>query len=193
MILTARTIADELKKDYKNPKCKLEKLVKQGKYTPIIRGFYETNPKTAGYLLSGFYSPSYLSFEYALYRYSIIPEAVFVYTLATYGKNRSKEYDTPFGTYSFQDVPKEVYPYGLRVLEENGYIYWMATPEKALCDQLYSIKPIEHKRYFENLLFDDMRVYEDSLDDMDIGLISKIAPKYHSTNVNLFCKLMEER
>lgn len=193
MILTARTIADELKKDYKNPKCKLEKLVKQGKYTPIIRGFYETNPKTAGYLLSGFYSPSYLSFEYALSRYGLIPEQAFAYTLATCGKNRSKEYRTPFGYYYFQDVPRDVYPFGLRILKENGYIYWMATPEKALCDQLYSIKPIEHKRYFENLLFDDMRVYEDSLDDMDVKLISEIAPLYHSTNVTLFSKLMEAR
>ena len=193
MMLTARTITDGLKKDYKNPKCKLEKMVKQGKYTQIIRGFYETNPKTPGHLLSGFYSPSYLSFEYALSRYSIIPEATYMYTLATYGKNRSKEYNTPFGTYSFQDVPKQVFKLGLRIIKEGDYTYWIATPEKALCDQLYSIKPITNKRYFEDLLFDDLRVYEDSLDDMDVDFISKMAPKYHSTNVNLFSKLMERR
>ena len=66
MIKTYNMIIHELH-DYRNPKTKLGRLVKEGVYTPVIRGLYETDPNTAGYLLAGsIYGPSYLSFDFAL-------------------------------------------------------------------------------------------------------------------------------
>ena len=192
MIVTTQMILGELKKEYKNPKSKLGRLVEEGKYVPIIRGLYETDPHTPGYLLSSFYSPSYLSFEYALSRHGLIPEWVRAYTLATYGKNRSKEYDTPFGVYYCFDVPKRVFGIGVEMLREGDYQYWMAGPEKALCDKLYDIKPIENKRYIENLLFDDLRIDEDGLEKMDRDLIMKLSEHYHCRNVSFFCDYMTE-
>ena len=43
-------IMDELS-EYGNPKTKLGRMVKEGVYTQIIKGLYETDAKTAGYLL----------------------------------------------------------------------------------------------------------------------------------------------
>lgn len=84
MIKTHSMIIDELS-EYGNPKTKLGRMVNEGIYTPIIRGLYETDAKTSGYLLAGsIYGPSYLSFEFALSYYSMIPEAVHVYTSATF-------------------------------------------------------------------------------------------------------------
>lgn len=192
MIMSTQMIVNELKGEYRNPICKLGRLVDDGKYIPIIRGLYETDPHTPGYLLSSFYSPSYLSFEYALSRHGLIPEWVRAYTLATCGKNRRKEYDTPFGVYYCQDVPERVFDIGIRMIEERGYRYWMAGPEKALCDKLYDIKPIESKNYIGDLLFNNLRIDEDGLERMDLGLIKKIAESYHCKNVTYFCDFMSE-
>lgn len=52
MIKTYNMIMHELH-EYRNPKTKLGRLVKEGMYTPVIRGLYETDPSTAGYLLAG--------------------------------------------------------------------------------------------------------------------------------------------
>ena len=76
-------LMDELKA-YANPKTKLSRLVKENVYFPIVRGLYETSPHTAGYLLAGsIYGPSYLSFEFALSFYGLIPERVTTFTSAT--------------------------------------------------------------------------------------------------------------
>lgn len=193
MIVATKAIISGLETRYKNPKTKLERLVDEGKYHPIIRGLYETDPNVEGYLLSVLYSPSYLSFEYALSRHGLIPEAVFAYTCATIGKRRTKEYHTPFGVYLYQDVPGKVFSKGVEMKTEGDYVYWIATPEKAMCDQLYSIKPLEGKRYFENLLFDDLRIYEEELDKMDTEFISEISKLYHCYNVTLFSNYMRSR
>ena len=190
MIVSTKAIVNGLKGEYRNPMCKLGRLVEEGKYTPIIRGLYETDPRTPGYLLSSFYSPSYLSFEYALSRHGLIPEWVRAYTLATCGKNKRKEYDTPFGVFYCQDVPERVFDIGIKAIDERGYRYWIAGPEKALCDKLYDVKPIESKRYIEDLLFGDLRIDEDGLEEMDRGLIRRIADSYHCKNVTYFCDYM---
>ena len=191
--MSTKAIIGSLSKEYANPMCKLGRLVKEGKYTPIIRGSYETDPNTSGYLLSTIYSPSYLSFEYALSRYGLIPEAVFEYTSASYGKNRTKEYRTSFGVFTYRDVPKNVFPIGVRLIEEGDYCYWMATPEKALCDQLYSMKPIEGKRYLEEILFDDLRLYAKGLDEMDVSMISRLSKGYRCKNVSYLDDYLRSR
>ena len=191
MIVSTQMILGSLK-GYSNPKMKLGRLVEEGKYTPLIRGLYETNPDTSGYLLSGFYSPCYLSFEYALSRYNLIPEGVRAYTMATYGKNRSKEYDTPFGVFYCYDIPKRVFSTGIRMMEEDGYCYWIATPEKALCDKFYDLEPIENKKYIEDMLFDDLRIDEDGLYSMDIDLIQRLSKSYHCKNVTVLSEYLSE-
>ena len=193
MILETKAIMNGLEGKYKNPKTKLGRLVKEGKFHPIIRGLYETDPKANAYMMSVLCSPSYLSFEFALSVHGLIPEGVFAYTCATTGKRRYKKFDTPFGLFLYQDVPEKVFSKGIEMVREGDHICWLATPEKAMCDQLYYIKALENKRYFERLLFDDLRIYEEELDNMDVGFISEISKLYHSLNVSLFSKYMESR
>src|SRR5690554_965136 len=78
------------------------RMVKDGEYIKIIRGLYETDPSTPGYLLAGsIYGPSYLSFEFALAYHGLIPEAVYTFTSATYDKKKKKKFETPFGTFTY--------------------------------------------------------------------------------------------
>ena len=84
MLKTTGMILEELKQ-YASPADKLGRLVKQGKYIPIVKGLYETKSNVPGYLLAGsIYGPSYLSFEFALAYYGLIPEAVYAFTSATF-------------------------------------------------------------------------------------------------------------
>ena len=56
------------------------------------------------YLLAGsIYGPSYISFEFALSYYGLIPEAVHVVTCASFEKKKKKTYDTIFGTFTYRN------------------------------------------------------------------------------------------
>ncbi len=57
-------------------------------------------------------------------------------------KKEKKKYETPFGTFTYRDVPSEAFPLGLRLVQEGEYFYRIAEPEKALCDQLYTMPPV---------------------------------------------------
>ena len=189
MIKTHSMIMEELS-EYRNPKTKLGRLVREGKYTPIIRGLYETNPKTPGYLLSGsIYGPSYLSFEFALSYYGMIPEAVHVYTSATCNKKKKRMYDTCFGNFIYRDVPAKVYPMGITLETEGDYTFQIATKEKALCDKLYSMKVASNQKELRAMLVDDLRIDIDEFRSLNGRRIQEISNAYHSTNVSLLYQI----
>lgn len=90
MIKSTHVILNEYK-EYSRPDCKLSNMVKEGKYYPIVKGLYETDPDTPGYFLAAsIYGPSYLSFEFALAYYGLIPERVYTCTSATFEKRKQK-------------------------------------------------------------------------------------------------------
>ena len=112
MIRTTQDLLLELS-DYGTPKTRIQRMVKNGALVKIRRGLYETNPNVPAYLLAGVvYSPSYISFSYALSHYGLIPKRVEIYTSATFAKNRNKMFQTPFGNFTYRDIPKAAYPYG---------------------------------------------------------------------------------
>ncbi len=190
MIKTTAMIMDELK-EYASPKSKLTRMVKNGEYFPIVRGLYETDPNVAGHLLAGsIYGPSYVSFEYALGYYGLIPEAVYTITCATFEKKKKKKYVTPFGTFTYRDVPAKAFPLGLRILQEGDYYYRIAEPEKALCDQLYKLAPVHNKTELICLLIDDLRIDETELKKLNREKISKYNEVYHTTNIKKLCSLL---
>lgn len=169
---------------YASPKDKLSRMVKNGDYIQIIKGLYETDRSTPGYVLAGsIYGPSYLSFEFALSYYGLIPETVYTFTSATFEKKKKKKYVTPFGTFTYRDVPSNVYSYGLKLMNEGDYSYIIASPEKALCDQLYKTKPVSNYQELQNLLFEDLRIDEQKFRKLNLVDIARFAEKYGSTNI----------
>lgn len=182
MIKTTAMLLEELH-SYANPKTKLSRLVKQGKIYPIARGLYETDRSVSGHLLAGsIYGPSYISFEYALGFYGMIPEAVYTVTSATFEKKKKKKYETIFGTFTYRDVPSAAFPLGIRLVQEGDYFYRIAEPEKALCDQLYALPPISNMREMAALLLDDMRIETEELRKLDVEKIAYLAARYRATN-----------
>lgn len=185
MIKTTAMLLDELH-EYRAPANKLARMVNQKEIHPIIRGLYETNLNTPGHLLAAsLYGPSYLSFEYALSHWHLIPEAVYTYTSATFDKRKKRQYETSFGHFTYRDVPKKAYPVGIRIIFDSDYAFPIAEPEKALCDQLYTISPVFSQKSLTDLLFNDLRIEEDEYHKLDKNKLIQYAKLYHTSNHRL--------
>lgn len=183
MIKTTAMILDELH-GYANPSNRLARMVAKGDYIPIVRGLYETDPHVPSYLLAAsIYGPSYISFEFALSHHDLIPEAVYTVTCASFEKNKRKVFRTPFGIFTYRDVPSKAFPVGLELKKEGDYYYRIATAEKALCDQLYILPPVANIQELTALLLDDLRIDEADLRDLDQDVIESYVGRYKSTNI----------
>lgn len=177
--------------DYTDIKGKIRREVKSGKLIPIVRGLYETNANVSGnYLAGSIFGPSYLSFDYALAEYSLIPETVRTYTSATFKKRKSKKYQNHFGVFTYRDVPADAYHSGILLHCDDNYSYQIATPEKALCDKLYSISPVKNLYELKELLFDDLRIDEIEFEKLNMKSLGELSTLYHATNLNLLQKLI---
>lgn len=180
--------------DYANPKARIRRLVDCGDLFPLTRGIYETNGNTPGYCLAGaIFGPSYLSFDYALAYYGLIPETVCTFTSATFDKKKAKEYRNHFGRFSYRDVPRDAYPFGIVIREEDGYAYQMAAPEKALCDKLYTMPPVTSQKEIERMMFEDLRLDDTALEKLDVDSILQIGGKYHCNNLKYFMKYLRRK
>ena len=176
---------------YTDVKGKIRREVQGGRLVQVARGLYETDARTDGkYLAGAIYGPSYLSFDYALSVHALIPEAVYTYTSATFRKGKTKRYENAFGTFLYRDVPAAVYPLGVEIKVERGYSYQIASPEKALCDKLYSLSPVYSVKALKELLFDDLRIDEAAFFALQKDDISQLAPLYRATNLKLLAKFI---
>ena len=190
-MLLSTEIAKNKYKNYLNKNTKLSREVRAGKLYRIINGLYETDSRTPGYLLaSSIYGASYISFEYALSYYGLIPERVTTVTCATFDKKKKKEYKTDFGVFTYRDVPASAYPEQILLKEENGYSYHIATPEKALCDKLYTLAPLYNYTNLEKMLFNDLRIDKELFAKLNVDKVNKLSNLYHSTNVLLLARYM---
>lgn len=192
MILTTQQLKEKYK-NYSNPISKINRDIKHEKLFPLVRGLYETDPNMHGSRIAQFiYGPSYLSFEYVLHHQGLIPETVFnTFTCATYNKKKIKTYINKFGTFIYRDVPNAVFSLGVNVINDGAYSYHVATPEKALCDKLYTISPVKSVKELKSLLFEDLRIDENMFSELNKEDILKIAPLYHSSNLNYLVKFIK--
>ena len=193
-VIITNDIFKENLQNYSNKNTKLSRELKAGRLFKIINGLYETNPNTPGYLLAGsIYGPSYISFEYALAYYGLIPERVSTITCATFKKKKKKKYDNDFGVFTYRDVPDRVYPEEILLKIEGDYSYQIATPEKALCDKLYTLSPLTNYNDLENILYNDLRIDEEEFQKLDGEKVEKLSRLYHSTNVTLLAKYIRRQ
>ncbi len=185
MLKTYLVLADELK-NYVNPAAKIARMIKTGEIVRIKQGLYETDPQTDGVLLAeAIYGPSYLSFEFALSYHGLIPEVVYQYTSATFEKKRTKHFETPFGVYSYRDVPSLVFPLGVQLVFRGENSFRLASPEKALCDELYRLPPCANRTELEQLLFDNLRIDKGALLGLNLEELKELASLYQTKNHKL--------
>ncbi|MFH1824631.1 MAG: hypothetical protein ABH873_05330 [Candidatus Firestonebacteria bacterium] len=81
------------------------------------------------------YNPSYVSMEYALSFYDLIPEKVTDITCITTKKTTT--FENILGKFIYQHIKIDCFAGFLEFKDEVGLTYYMATPEKAVVDFLY--------------------------------------------------------
>ena len=181
-------------KQYSNIYQKINNECKKGILVKIKRGLYTDDLYNDKEVIANIcYNPSYISFEYALSYYGVIPEFVSTFTSATFGKKNNKIYHMKDFTFDYRSVPDEVFPMGILIMKNSKDIsYKIASKEKALCDLLYSKYPVRSIKDLKILLFEDMRIDENELLKMNVEIIKEIAPLYHSNSLNVLIKYLNK-
>lgn len=175
---------------YRKPRDKITKLLASGTVVRIKKGLYcfgedfRKEPISREYLANLIYGPSYVSLDYALSYHGLIPERVDVVTSVT--TRRSRDFSTPFGTFSYRMVTDNRYTVGA-VLEQSGKVsFLMATSEKALIDKVWNDKRFKGVRVSEYGLYltEDLRIDPDALAMLDISRMQSIGRRYNSAQID---------
>lgn len=159
------------------PAKKIQSLEKEGDLIRLKRGLYVVNPEISGKPISmplcanHIYGPSYVSLRWALRWYGLIPEQVYRMTSTTI--KRSRSFETPIGYFDYYQVKPSYFSIGLRIVQEEGVSFIMATPEKALCDFILfdSYLPNSSVKRLMQYLEEDLRFDMDELADFDVKII----------------------
>ena len=134
------------------------------------------------------YGPSYVSLEMALSYHGWIPEAV--YAVTSTSLDRSREFDTPMGHFSFTRIPQKTFYAGVtRVEKEGGGSFLLASPLKALADYVYA-----HKCDWKSArpVVESLRVDEGSLAAADPASYDRLLANYTAKRVRRFLEGMRK-
>ena len=179
--------------DYSNPLDKIKREADKGELIRLNRGLYETNRNVNPYLVaSSILSPSYLSFDFALSYYGLIPEKVYSITSATLNLRKTKTFNNPIGRFEYSDIPSSAFSEGLTYLEEGEYVVKIATKEKAICDSLSKWRVTKSVKELKELLFVDKRIDREEFSRCDFSLMLRLALLYKKSNLELLIKLIRK-
>jgi hypothetical protein len=118
----------------------LHRWVRAGKLIPLRKGLYafaatyRRRPINPGILAGVIYTPSYLSLQWVLGFYGLIPEQVITLTSVT--TRQTSHFENEVGSFDFRHVKPALFT-GFAKVPLGGVDLWMASPEKALLDFWY--------------------------------------------------------
>ena len=192
MVVTTSMLKERYS-NYANPLDKIKRDADSGALIRLNRGLYETDSSVNPALLAApILSPSYLSFDYALSYYGLIPERVVAITSASLMVRKNKTFVNQFGRYEYSDIPVAAFSEGVGYLIEGEYANRIACKEKAICDSLYKWRVVHSIKELKNLLFIDKRINEEEFFKCDFNLMMRLASLYKSTNLKLLIKLIKK-
>ena len=127
----------------------LETYAKKGLFTRLKKGLYGLKRHLPGEeeIANALYRPSYISFEYALAKYGIIPEMP--YSITSAAAKPTRTFSAAGRTFSYFKIKKQFFT-GYLSSKEEGRVVLIAEPEKALVDYLYFVS-LGKKSYNDRL------------------------------------------
>jgi predicted transcriptional regulator of viral defense system len=169
-------------------KVQLSRWKKSGKIIQLKRGVYllaETYRKTQlyePYVAGVLKRPSYISLEKGLEYYSLIPEAVMVYTSVT--TKRPGRFATKVGTFDFRHVKESLF-WGYESVCLNNQTAFFAAPEKALLDYFYL-----KERNISIDYLNELRLQ--NVEKIDMNKLLNYAQKFESPSMLKAAKIVGE-
>lgn len=184
---------------YAKPRDRISALLADGDLVRVRKGLYVFGkrycraPLSRELLANLIYGPSYVSLDYALGHYGMIPERVADVTSITAGENR--RFTTPFGVFSYHSLSPQRYAPGIQWAGEGDGRYLMASPEKALVDKVWTDKRIcpTSPGDFDAYLFEDLRLDEPRLARLSYDRIASIAHAFATKKINLLLRWVAQR
>ena len=188
--------------NYTRPRDKISDLLRKGLVIRVKKGLYifgdnyRRRPYSREILANLIYGPSYISLEFALHYFGLIPERVEAVTSVTCG--RSRKFSTPIGLFTYRMIPLKAFSIGMSRIElEDGRSFLMAVPEKALADKIRADRGtvIQTQRQLYEYLVDNLRIDAAALPGLNAEYLAKIARCYRSRKVkllsNLVCRIIK--
>jgi len=184
-------------KNYKAPHRKITTMLAKGELIRVKKGLYvlgehyRTEPICRELLANLIFGPSYISQEFALSFYGMIPERVELVTSMT--TKRNKQFTTPVGNFQYTYINTSRYTVGIDWLavRKNFHIL-IASPEKALIDTISRYRDVTTQADMLDLLFEDLRIDESMLSHLDHDRCQKIAKNYRHPTVTLLVTTLQE-
>ena len=182
---------------YSRPRDKISGLLRKGVIVRVKKGIYifgedyRRRPFSREILANLIYGPSYISLEYALHYFGLIPERVEAVTSVTTG--RSRKHATPVGLFSYRKIPLAAFRIGMdRVELDDGRSFLIATPEKALADKIRDDRgnALQTQRRLMDYLENNLRVDLTALENLNTEHLDTIARAYGSRKIQLLSNLL---
>lgn len=208
-VITAMDIRDQVRTDvldyqqlvsclrgYAKPRDRISGLLADGSLIHIRKGLYvfgeryRRAPLAREYLANLIYGPSYVSLDYALSHYGLIPERIEDVTSATTGENR--RFATPLGVFTYRPLQPHRYAPGIRWAGEDDAHYLMASPEKALVDKVWADKHFSpaNLKDFDVYLFEDLRLDEERAAALDQEQLAAICSAFASRKIDMLARCL---
>jgi hypothetical protein len=186
-------------REYSCPRDKITVLLRQGAIIRVKKGIYifgeryRRRPFSREVLANMICGPSYISLDYALHYYGLIPERVEAVTSVSI--SRGRRFATPVGLFIYHGVPMGAYPIGIdRVESEAGRSFLIATPEKALSDKIQADRGTAIRTQVEmsTYLLDSLRIDPEGLERLSSETILLIADRYRSRKLRLLGAMLRK-
>ncbi len=153
----------------------------QGLIVKLKRGMYLLNKDDRRvepgrpFIANQLHAPSYVSLEYALNFYGLIPERVADVTSIT--TKKTMRFSTPEGTFIYQHIKPAAFR-GFKTFKDGaGLTCFMALPEKAVVDFIYL--NLEKFKTGDRMIFEQSYRFQ-NLEDLDKKLVMELTALYGS-------------
>lgn len=163
--------------------------VKKNRLISLRRGLYVINDSgiiqnlPPAFVANIIYQPSYISMEWALRYYQLIPEEVYAFTSVS--TRKTKQFNNQLGVFYNRQIKRELF-WGFHTIEINGRNIFIATPEKTMIDFLYFNK---HKFSQDPKILETYRFQ--NLESLDKNRIAEYSEKLDRKLLQLLNKFLE--
>jgi len=183
----------DLLKRYRCPRDKVTELLRSRELVRVKKGIYALGERhgqdvSLPVLANMIYGPSYVSKQYALAHYQLIPERVYEITSMT--PNRNKRFRTPLGVFSYQVLPLGLFAVGVTREQLDGLRgFLIATREKALADLIHAER-FDGVEALEGFLSEGLRIEAEGLRALRLGMLAKINERFQSPTLAQLSELV---
>ena len=162
----------------------VKQALKLGALVRLRKGLYLIGSKTKNSLPDEFelalliYGQSFVSLESALSHYGWIPESV--YTTTCVSTKQAREFETPFGLFSYKYVPAENFYVCVKRITKNNESILVATPWRAIADLIY-VRRKSWERILD--LEEDLRIERETFLESDLQQLEQLSENYSNRRV----------